>query len=353
MQVENRNIGDVQKLDTIMGQTFNWVAQIEKYDSYAVKTYIFWESPTFWFRDSSGSRHEWRLRCQEEFYMKNNPTTLSLYTQYMSRAVDKKSIFAIKLRISISQYGSTYVCHDDMTDEGSGETWIQDFSKHNFFMLKLTKFVPYSGKFELNVSCTIIALKTSADQKIVGALEKHDVSLKNEYELLFENGQFSDVTFIIENNKLQLHKSILSSRSPVFAAMFNHDFKENISNEVYIDDQPYEIMREFFRFIYAAKVNEIEKYAAELLFLSNKYDVKGLKSLCGQHIADSLRDDNVLECLNLANQHDAKSLKAECFAFILTNAKKIVKLPSFDINKLPDDLRNEFFKVMIEQSRLI
>ncbi|KAJ8680808.1 hypothetical protein QAD02_016595 [Eretmocerus hayati] len=336
-------IGEVQNLETVLGQTYHWNAVI--LDLSNVKKPYFWESPSFWFRDPSGSRHEWRLR----FCVKSGDIC-SIYVQYMTRVVCKKSIFAIKLSVhSVDGNDCRTDYHHDMTDGGVGQIIIQDFSMNDCFIQKLSRSY-YFGE-QLNVSCSIIALKSSPinDPKL-DSLDRHGVSLKNEYELLFESGQFSDVTFIIEKKKLQLHKNILSSRSPVLAAMFNHDFKENISNEVNIEDQSYEIMKEFFRYIYSAKVNEIEKYAAELLFLSHKYDVEGLKSLCVQHIAESLQNENALECLNLAYQYGAETLKAECFEFILKNAKGIAELPSFDINKLSDDLRNELFKVIIKKS---
>jgi speckle-type POZ protein len=55
-------------------------------------------------------------------------------------------------------------------------------------------------------------------------------------EGLFDKMSFSDVNFNIGGREFPAHKSILTSRSPVFAAMFQHPTKENLSNQVVVED---------------------------------------------------------------------------------------------------------------------
>ncbi|KAJ8673669.1 hypothetical protein QAD02_004931 [Eretmocerus hayati] len=195
--------------------------------------------------------------------------------------------------------------------------------------------------------------KGEADIDIVEnaiTLNQHDIFLKNEYELLFENGQFSDVTIVIEKQELHLHKSILSIRSPVFAAMFINNFKENLTNIVWIEDQTYDVMKEFFRYLYVAKVNNIDDHALEFFILSNKHTVDGLKILSEQNLMKTLQNETVLERLDFASLHDAKNLRDKYVKFIASNAREIVKLPDFDINNIPEDLRNEVFKLVASKS---
>jgi len=49
---------------------------------------------------------------------------------------------------------------------------------------------------------------------------------------LFTNQSGSDICFIIEGQEVKAHKTILSARSPVFAAMFHSDMMENLLNRV-------------------------------------------------------------------------------------------------------------------------
>lgn len=43
--------------------------------------------------------------------------------------------------------------------------------------------------------------------------------------------KFSDVSLHIDGTKFHVHKIILASKSPVFAAMFDHQMKENIPKQ--------------------------------------------------------------------------------------------------------------------------
>ena len=53
-------------------------------------------------------------------------------------------------------------------------------------------------------------------------------------ERLLESGTLTDVTIKCENRIIECHKAILSARSTVFRAMFQHDMRENKSNEINI-----------------------------------------------------------------------------------------------------------------------
>ncbi|KAJ8680833.1 hypothetical protein QAD02_016620 [Eretmocerus hayati] len=228
----------------------------------------------------------------------------------------------------------------------------QNFSEIRTYTIAVPRISCFLDK--VKIICTIVATTTPTsvrkpvNVKLSISPNRHDVFLKTEYEHLFESGKYSDITFVINKQKLQLHKSILSSRSVVFSAMFDHDFKENSSNTVYIDDQTFEVMREFFRYVYCAKVNDMENHMVELLMTSNKYAIDGLKLLCEQSLIGSLKIQNALEFLALANRYRAKNLETQCLKFIAANAKEIVKLPTFDINEVPKELRNHLFKAAIE-----
>lgn len=60
-------------------------------------------------------------------------------------------------------------------------------------------------------------------------------SILNDFENLFSNKKFSDLTVISADKKeLYVYKGILASRSPVFAGMFEHDMMENSKNKLFI-----------------------------------------------------------------------------------------------------------------------
>ena len=63
-----------------------------------------------------------------------------------------------------------------------------------------------------------------------------DCRLSDDLGQLFECSQFADVTLTCAAREFRCHKAILVARSPVLAAMFEHDMKESQHNRVEIDD---------------------------------------------------------------------------------------------------------------------
>lgn len=101
-------------------------------------------------------------------------------------------------------------------------------------------------------------------------LQVPECRLPDDLGSLFENQKFSDVTLAVENREFQAHKSILAARSPVFAAMFEHEMEERKHNRVEITDVDHEVLREMLRFIYTGKASNLEKMADDLLAAADK-----------------------------------------------------------------------------------
>lgn len=116
---------------------------------------------------------------------------------------------------------------------------------------------------------------------------------------LFEVQKFSDVTLSVSGREFQAHKAILAgnfhyrcsvlsvgsfnlicfffflifillARSPVFAAMFEHEMEERKQNRVAITDVDHEVLREMLRFIYTGRAANLERMADDLLAAADK-----------------------------------------------------------------------------------
>jgi speckle-type POZ protein len=85
------------------------------------------------------------------------------------------------------------------------------------------------------------------------------------FKHLYLNQKFSDVKLKIGRVFLKAHKSVLSARSEVFKAMFEHDTKESRDNQVVITSFDLPTMKELLRYIYCGRVLNIKKYALDLL----------------------------------------------------------------------------------------
>ena len=133
---------------------------------------------------------------------------------------------------------------------------------------------------------------------------------------LFDSAQFADVTLACNGREFQCHKAILTSRSQVLAAMFEHDMKERMNNRVEVKDMDPEVMAEMLRFLYTGKAANLENMAADLLAAADKYALDRLKVMCEEALCNNLTVENVSEVLILADRHSAEQLKAQAIEFI-------------------------------------
>jgi speckle-type POZ protein len=147
--------------------------------------------------------------------------------------------------------------------------------------------------------------------------------LIDQFEDLFENIKYADVTLNVGVQKFQAHKSILASRSKVFAAMFEHPTKEKLSNQVEIEDINPDVFHELLRFVYTARLSSktMEKMATQLYFAADKYFLDQLKTECEVHLLDHMTPDNCMDLLLLlGNEHNlADDLEKEAVDFFRLN----------------------------------
>ena len=91
-----------------------------------------------------------------------------------------------------------------------------------------------------------------------------------DFGALLKSGHLADVVMLVEGKKLAAHKCFLSARSPVFAAMFLHDTKENQQSQIEITDVDTDVLQEVLRFIYTSKAENLELLALDLMIAAEK-----------------------------------------------------------------------------------
>jgi len=148
-------------------------------------------------------------------------------------------------------------------------------------------------------------------------------------ERLLDSGTLTDVTIKCENRIIECHKAILSARSTVFRAMFQHDMRENKSNEINISDIDFMTVRDMVRFIYSGRCSDLADKSDLLLAAADKYDIKDLKTLCCQHLAANLAADQILDVLILADIHKAVELKSQAIQFLLSHKEEVFAQPDW------------------------
>ena len=126
----------------------------------------------------------------------------------------------------------------------------------------------------------------------------------NQLSSILETEFMADVHFIVKGEKIASHMCILASSSPVFAAMFDGNFKESLTKAVEIEDIDAVVMKKMLHFIYTGTTSDLQPDLIEQLFVAaDKFNVEPLKKHCEESLRNNLNIDNVVRCLVLAHLH--------------------------------------------------
>ncbi|KAL0219499.1 hypothetical protein P9112_005152 [Eukaryota sp. TZLM1-RC] len=115
-------------------------------------------------------------------------------------------------------------------------------------------------------------------------------------ESLF-SGSLSDVTITVQDEVFEAHRVILSGASPVFKAMLHGEFKEAVTGEISIDENP-KVIRTFLEFIYTGKVNCEVTHLDKLFEVSRKYQVDALYDVCIRMFKNNLSPVQLMNTCN-------------------------------------------------------
>ncbi|GIZ05260.1 protein roadkill [Caerostris extrusa] len=167
---------------------------------------------------------------------------------------------------------------------------------------------------------------------------------------LFEDKKFSDVVISANGQEFFAHKAILAARSPVFAAMFQHDMEEKKQNRVEIYDMEADVLKEMLRFIYTGRSSNLGNMPDDLLAAADKYALDRLKVLCEEELCQNLSIETVAEALILADLHNADQLKGHALDFVNSHATDVMETTGWKtMLQVRPHLVAEAFKALANQ----
>jgi speckle-type POZ protein len=207
-----------------------------------------------------------------------------------------------------------------------GKDWgFKKFIRRDFLLDETNGLLP-DDKLTLYCEVSVVADSVNiAGQNNTTQFKVPDCKLSEDLSSLFETQKFSDVILSVDGHDFHAHKAILAARSPVFAAMFEHEMEEKKQNRVEIKDMDREVLNEILRFIYSEKAPQLEKMADDLLAAADRYDLERLKVMCEEALCSNLSVDTAAEVLILADMHSAQQLKAHAIDFINTHATDVME----------------------------
>lgn len=133
---------------------------------------------------------------------------------------------------------------------------------------------------------------------------------------------FADLSINIDgHDPIKVHKCILSARSPVFHAMLTTPMSEGLGDSIDIPDMDHNVMLELIRFIYSDNIssfNILDSILYDLYMAGNKYQIKGLISICENRIIETLNASTSVDALRVTDvTGHTKKMKEQIMLYIV------------------------------------
>lgn len=302
--------------------TYKW--KVNNYSDYNIVGQCL-SSPRFSITNSMNSV-QWRLNLYPNGTQYAYKDYLSIFLEYFSEinVTARVKISILDVEQNIAVFERTFI--QEQFRKGLEPCGDKKFISRSFFNNCSSRVLENDT---ITILCKIIVLSDLTP--LVSLINTFSSRKFDKFEQLLETGKFSDVTLSVGEMKFRLHKVILTSCSPVFRAMFEHDMIEKQSNVIDILNVRYEVMKEIIRFMYTNKVNEIDGLAVELLVAADMYEIVELKDLCERNLSDCLCIDTAIERLILAITYNANVLKNNAIEFIVRNLEDFLNQAQFQI----------------------
>ena len=142
----------------------------------------------------------------------------------------------------------------------------------------------------------------------------------------FNDEEFSDVTFVVQGQKVYGHKMVLSIVSDCFRAMFTTGFRESDQLEIEIPDTSHAAFLAVMKYIYTGTLpildsqrhdssnRNVEK-VVEMLELADRFFLDHLKQICESMLQSAVNAETIEYFLTVAQKTNATQLQYFCEHF--------------------------------------
>jgi len=142
------------------------------------------------------------------------------------------------------------------------------------------------------------------------------------------NPDSADITIACEGVESKVHKLLLVSQSEIFAAMFEHETQEMLSNRVEIEDSNAKAVENMVSYLYSAvtptglEINEV----LDLVHLSSKYMLEPLLAGCKDLMESMMSPLNIVKILIVVDRHElGPAMRNIVLDFMKQNIKSIME----------------------------
>uniref|UniRef100_A0A4W3GF64 BTB/POZ domain-containing protein 9 n=1 Tax=Callorhinchus milii TaxID=7868 RepID=A0A4W3GF64_CALMI len=150
---------------------------------------------------------------------------------------------------------------------------------------------------------------------------------------LLHDGEYSDVTFLVEKKRFPAHRVILAARCQYFRALLYGGMRESHPQaEIPLVDTTAAAFSMLLKYIYTGRVslsNEKEEVLLDFLSLSNKYGFPELEDATSDYLCTILNINNVCMVYDVASLYSLAKLSNTCCLYMDRSAKAVLTSDGF------------------------
>ncbi len=139
----------------------------------------------------------------------------------------------------------------------------------------------------------------------------------------------SDITIIIDGQRLPSHKFVLSAKSRVFKAMLFGNFKESNDKQIELKETPINAFKLLLKFCYSEQFLLEDKndylMAIEVFKLSHRFQMKSLSNLIQMLLISMFSINNIIDIYDLGVMYELKKIQFFAQKFVAKNSEIIIE----------------------------
>ncbi|GLT65268.1 hypothetical protein SLA2020_377070 [Shorea laevis] len=247
----------------------------------------------------------------------DNSTYVSVFVALASEGTDVRALFELTLLDQSGRGKHKVHSHFDRALESGpytlkyrGSMW----GYKRFFRRAMLETSDFLKDDCLKINCTVGVVVSETDRPRLHSIRVPESDIGDQFAMLLENEESSDVTFIVSGEKFYAHKLVLAARSTVFETEFSDRMEED-GCEILITDMEPKVFKALLHYIYRDTLIEDE----------------GLSGTSA--VPSDITVDSVAHILALADSYRAMELKSICLRFAAANLVAVLRADGFQYLK--------------------
>lgn len=266
---------------------------------------------------------------------------------YLNCVGSNDALIKLSLKFTIINADSSHGYNLSLIDDSPTESQSYGFEKFvSHESLKNLRNLYKSSNdlnffVEIDINTYVNSLKNPVYSCNTGnqCVDSGPIIKTSNFDILFENSDFSDLTIICQDERIPVHRAVLAAKSK----SFYDKLKSLQSNEFQLQIE-LPVLRELLSFMYRGDCPNLQNYVEELLEAATHCKMPDLQCFIEQNLIGSINLENAADRLAWAEDHDLKNLKHCAMVFIKLNIQEIVKTDGFQsIIDLHPTLTKELF----------